>query len=78
VSRGLHTEPLVGNTQLYKNREGEWATWEINREERGRICRDQVGRPDEQVAEGGGRPEQVEDHCWGRGGARATKQPLTQ
>jgi hypothetical protein len=32
-------------------REGEWATWEINREERGRVCIDKVGRPVEQVAE---------------------------
>jgi hypothetical protein len=36
-------------------REGEWATWEINREERGRVCRDEVGRPGEQVAERGAR-----------------------
>jgi hypothetical protein len=32
-------------------REGEWTTWEISREERGRVCRDQVGGPGEQVAE---------------------------
>jgi hypothetical protein len=32
---------------------GKWATWEINRE-RGRVCRDQVERPGEQVAERGG------------------------
>jgi hypothetical protein len=31
--------------------EREGVTWEINIEERGRICRDQVGRPGEQVAE---------------------------
>jgi hypothetical protein len=40
MSRWLQTEPLVENSHLYKNREGEWATWEINREERRRICRD--------------------------------------
>jgi hypothetical protein len=36
--------PPVENTQLYKNRgiEGEFATWEDNREERGRVCRYQV------------------------------------
>jgi hypothetical protein len=55
VSRWQQTEPSVENTQIYKNRgrEGELATWEINREERGRICRDQVGRPGGQVAESG-------------------------
>jgi hypothetical protein len=53
VSRWLQTEPPVENTQLCKNREGEWVTWEINREERGRVCRDQVGRPGEQVADRG-------------------------
>jgi hypothetical protein len=53
----------VENTQLYKNigREGEWATWVINREERGKVCRDQVGRPGEQIAEI--RLEQ--ESCWG-------------
>jgi hypothetical protein len=40
VNRWLQTESPVENTQLYKNREGEWATWEINREERGRACGD--------------------------------------
>jgi hypothetical protein len=68
VSRGLETEPPVENTQLYKSRgrEREWAMWEINREERGRVCRDQVGRLGEQVAESG--PEQVEESCrgWGK------------
>jgi hypothetical protein len=50
MSRLQQTQPPVENTQLYKNRgrEGEWATWEINREERGRVCRDQEGRPGEQ------------------------------
>jgi hypothetical protein len=51
VSRWLQTESPVENTQLYKNREGgrerererEWATWEINREERGRVCGDGPG-----------------------------------
>jgi hypothetical protein len=42
MSRWLQTESPVKNTQLYKNREGgeregEWATWEINREERGMV-----------------------------------------
>jgi hypothetical protein len=40
VSRWLQTEPPVENNQLYKIREGEWATWEINGQERGRFCRD--------------------------------------
>jgi hypothetical protein len=36
VSRWLQTEPPVENTQLYRNRKGgEWATWEIIKEERG-------------------------------------------
>jgi hypothetical protein len=39
ASRWLQTEPPVENIQLYKNREGEWATWEISREERGRVSR---------------------------------------
>jgi hypothetical protein len=34
VSRWLQTKPPVRNNQLYKIREGEYATWEINREER--------------------------------------------
>jgi hypothetical protein len=37
VSRWLQTEPAVENTQLYKNRKG---TWEIIREERGRVSGD--------------------------------------
>jgi hypothetical protein len=39
VSTWQQTEPPIENTQIYKNRrrEGEWATWEINREERGRV-----------------------------------------
>jgi hypothetical protein len=40
-------------SSITTGREGEWAIWEINRKERGRICRDQVGRPGEHVAEGG-------------------------
>jgi hypothetical protein len=35
MSRWLQTKPPVRNNQLYKNKEGEYATWEINREERG-------------------------------------------
>jgi hypothetical protein len=37
VKKWLQTEPPVENTQLYRKREGEWATWVIKREERGRI-----------------------------------------
>jgi hypothetical protein len=38
----LQTEPPAENTQLYKDKEGEeWATWEINREERGRVSGDE-------------------------------------
>jgi hypothetical protein len=46
-------------------KEGEWATREINREERGRVCRGQVGRPGEQVAERGAEPVAVR---WRGGG----------
>jgi hypothetical protein len=36
MSRRLQTEPPVENTQIYKDRkEGEGATWETNREDRG-------------------------------------------
>jgi hypothetical protein len=51
--RNQQTKPLVENTQLYKNRgrKAEWETWEINREEGGRVCRDQVRRSAKQVAE---------------------------
>jgi hypothetical protein len=60
VSRWLQTEPTVKNTQLYKNgeREREWATWDITREERGRVCRDQERRPGKQVADRG--PQQAD------------------
>jgi hypothetical protein len=34
--------------------EEEWATWEIKREEKGRVDGDQVGRSGKQVAEKGG------------------------
>jgi hypothetical protein len=41
VSRWLQTKPPIDNTQLYKNRRGgRVGTWEINREERGRVCGD--------------------------------------
>jgi hypothetical protein len=58
-------------------REGEWSTWESNREERSRVCRDQVGRPGVQVAESG--PEQVDESCrgWGKSqGYRASIEPV--
>jgi hypothetical protein len=63
-------------TPSYIRREGGRATWEINREERGRVCRDQVARPGEQVADSG--PEQAEEAVGGEEKARATKQALTQ
>jgi hypothetical protein len=68
ASRWQQTEPPVKNNQLYKNRRngGKWATWEINREERGRVCRDHVGRPGRQAGSRGG---------WGKG--RAAERALT-
>jgi hypothetical protein len=39
ISRWLETEPQLETTSyIITGREGVYATWEINREERGRVC----------------------------------------
>jgi hypothetical protein len=41
MSRWLQTEPPVETpSYITTGREGEWATWDIDREERGRVCGD--------------------------------------
>jgi hypothetical protein len=67
MSRWLHTESPVENTQLYKNRvrrEGEWVTWEISREERGRVCRDGRAGSRERARAGIGSMSACESQCY--------------
>jgi hypothetical protein len=71
VSRWQQTESPVekpSNIRTAEGGEGEGATWEINREERGRVCRGWVGRP------AGSRAGQSRE--WGKGRANKTIDPV--
>jgi hypothetical protein len=76
ASRLSHQSKTPSYTYKNSGREWEGSTWEINREERSWVCRDQVGSPGEQVAES--RPEQVAERYGGGEKARATEQAFTQ
>jgi hypothetical protein len=59
-----HQSKTLSYIRTEGGREGGWSTWEVNREERGRICRDQVGRPGEQVAERSGEKAGLPSKHW--------------